>query len=59
MVKMLWPRPALLPCSAVSSAIASGACVASAIAVTTTSMVLVTWSGRTMTPSSSSQATAK
>jgi hypothetical protein len=38
---------------------ASGTCVASAIAVTSTSMGRVTCSGRMITPSSSSQATAK
>ena len=59
MVKMLWPRAAVPLCSAVSSAIASGTCVTSATAVTTPSIVLVTCSGRMMTPSSSSQATAK
>ena len=58
-VKMLWPRATLLLCSAVSSMIASGTCVTSAIAATTTSIVLVTCSGLMMTPSSSSQATAK
>src|SRR5487761_1864760 len=59
MVKMLPPRFTLLACSAVSSATASGTCVTSAITVTTTSIGLVTCSGRMMTPSSSSQATAK
>ena len=56
---MLRPRLALLACSETSSVIASGTCVASAITVTTRSIGLVTCSGRMMTPSSSSQATAK
>jgi hypothetical protein len=56
---MLRPRFALLACSATSSVTASGSCVTSAITVTTTSIGLVTCSGRMITPSSSSQATAK
>src|SRR3984957_9801864 len=56
---MLGPRPAVSACRLTSSVTASGNCVASAIAVTRTSIGLVTCSGRMMTPSSSSQATAK
>ena len=56
---MLGPRPAVSACRSTSSVTASGTWVASAIAVTRTSIGLVTWSGRMMTPSSSSQATAK
>ena len=56
---MLGPRPAVSACRSTSSVTASGTWVASAIAVTSTSIGLVTWSGRMMTPSSSSQATAK
>src|SRR5438067_1557342 len=58
MVKMLWPRAAVPLCSAVSSAIANGTCVTSATAVTTPSIVLVTCSGRMMTPSSPSRLAA-
>ena len=56
---MLGPRPAVSACRSTSSVTASGTCVASAITVTRTSVGLVTCSGRMMTPSSSSQATAK
>src|SRR5215469_2518485 len=58
-VKMLGPRFELLPCSTVSSVSASGTWVASAIAVSTTSISLDTCSGRIITPSSNSQASAK
>ena len=56
---MLGPRLVVLACRSTSSVTASGTCVASAMAVTSGSIGLVTWSGRMMTPSSSSQAAAK
>ena len=59
MVMMLESRFALVACSALSRATASGISIASASATTTNSSSLVTSAGRTMAPISSSQATAK
>src|SRR5580700_52351 len=56
---MLGSRLALVACREVSSVTASGTCVSSASTVTSSSISLVTCIGLMMTPSSSSQATAK